>query len=83
MQRPLRISASSSAIRILYMLTVLLWKQDCDLRSAVFKAGDPDPIFRAVQVLEHLIDGVQRDSVVAASGGRQVERQQDLSLIHI
>ena len=29
-------------------------------------------------MLEHLIDRVQRDSVVAASGGRQVERQLDL-----
>ena len=32
-------------------------------------------------MLEHLIDGVQRDSVVAASGGRQVERQQDLPVL--
>ena len=32
-------------------------------------------------MLEHLIDRVQRDSVVAASGGRQVERQLDLPVL--
>lgn len=32
-------------------------------------------------MLEHLIDRVQRDSVVAASDGRQVERQLDLPVL--
>lgn len=32
-------------------------------------------------MLEHLIDRVQRDSVVAASDGRQVERQRDLPVL--
>lgn len=32
-------------------------------------------------MLEHLIDRVQCDSVVAASGGRQVERQLDLPVL--
>ena len=54
-QRPFRIKISSSAMRILYIAAVLLWKQNGDRRAAILKTGYVDSVFRAIQVVQHFV----------------------------